>query len=142
MLDDDVAVGDVLVLFDAGDVWPERLDGECIYIGGAEGHDLDAHEVIVVENNLIHDCRHPFSTHQDGINIKDRMGSVTVARNVHWGIELARDTLDVDDILDQLQFVSGDSSCSVDGRFERGPVTKATGCCYILSIDLSCIEVE
>ncbi len=72
-------------------VWDQV--GECIYIGGAEGHDLDAHEVIVVENNLIHDCTHPLSTRHDGINIKDRMGSVTVANNVvfntNWGIELA-----------------------------------------------------
>lgn len=67
--------------------------GECIYIGGAEGEDLDAHEIVVIESNLIHDCRHPLSTHRDGINIKDRIGSVTVERNVifatHWGIELA-----------------------------------------------------
>ncbi|MDP2307295.1 MAG: right-handed parallel beta-helix repeat-containing protein [Pseudomonadota bacterium] len=72
-------------------VWDQA--GECIYIGGAEGEDLDAHEVVVIENNLVHDCFHPFSSQADGINIKDRIGSVTVARNVvfetKWGIEIA-----------------------------------------------------
>lgn len=67
--------------------------GECIYIGGAEGEDMDAHEVVVIESNLVHDCTHAFSTHRDGINIKDRIGDVTVAGNVifatHWGIEIA-----------------------------------------------------
>lgn len=67
--------------------------GECIYIGGAEGEDIDAHESVVIESNLVHDCTHPFSTHRDGINIKDRIGSVTVQGNVvlatHWGIEIA-----------------------------------------------------
>jgi hypothetical protein len=67
--------------------------GECIYIGGAEGENIDAHEVIVIENNLVHDCTHPLSSKHDGINIKDRIGSVTVARNVvfetHWGLEIA-----------------------------------------------------
>lgn len=156
-LDRDVATGNVLVIFDAGDTWPEYLAigrtdarsritvrgfdvtgskdkgiywrsgddiviednlvhanrgtpsvsldytsrsghrstsfivrnnhvwdqaGECIYIGGAEGEDIDAHEVVVIENNLVHDCRVPFSSQEDGINIKDRIGSVTVARNV------------------------------------------------------------
>jgi hypothetical protein len=72
-------------------VWDQA--GECIYIGGAEGEDIDAHEVVVIENNLVHDCAHPLSTQADGINIKDRIGSVTVARNVvfktKWGIEIA-----------------------------------------------------
>lgn len=72
-------------------VWDQA--GECIYIGGAEGEDIDAHEVVVVENNLVHDCRVPFSSQEDGINVKDRIGSVTVARNVvfetNWGIEIA-----------------------------------------------------
>jgi hypothetical protein len=72
-------------------VWDQA--GECIYIGGAEGMDIDAHEVVVIENNLVHDCRHALSSQDDGINIKDRIGSVTVARNVvfdtKWGIEIA-----------------------------------------------------
>ncbi len=72
-------------------IWDES--GECVYIGGAEGEDLDAHELVVIENNLVHDCTQLFSTHADGINIKDRIGSVTVAHNVvfktHWGIEIA-----------------------------------------------------
>lgn len=72
-------------------VWDQA--GECIYIGGAEGQDIDAHELVVIENNLVHDCRHPTSSQDDGINIKDRIGSVTVARNVvfetKWGIEIA-----------------------------------------------------
>ena len=71
-------------------VWNQP--GECIYIGGAEGEDIDAHAVVVVENNLVHDCRNPFSSREDGINVKDRIGSVIVAGNVvfatHWGIEL------------------------------------------------------
>lgn len=72
-------------------VWDQA--GECVYIGGAEGEDIDAHEVVVIENNLIHDCAHPLSSQEDGINIKDRIGSVTVARNVvfatKWGVEVA-----------------------------------------------------
>ena len=72
-------------------VWDQV--GECIYIGGAEGEDLDAHEQVIIENNLVHDCTHPLSTKHDGINIKDRIGEVTVSRNVvfatHWGIETA-----------------------------------------------------
>jgi hypothetical protein len=72
-------------------VWDQA--GECIYIGGAEGEDIDAHELVVIENNLVHDCNHPLSSQDDGINIKDRIGSVTVARNVvfgtKWGIEIA-----------------------------------------------------
>ncbi len=72
-------------------VWDQR--GECIYIGGAEGEDIDAHEVLVIENNLVHDCTHPLSNKHDGINVKDRIGSVAVIGNVvlgtHWGIEIA-----------------------------------------------------
>lgn len=72
-------------------VWDQV--GECIYIGGAEGQDIEAHERVVIENNLIHDCSRPGSTHDDGINIKDRLSEVTVAHNVvfntHWGIEIA-----------------------------------------------------
>lgn len=72
-------------------VWDQH--GECIYIGGAEGEDIDAHEVVVIENNLVHDCTSPVSSQHDGINIKDRIGSVTVAGNVvfntNWGIEIA-----------------------------------------------------
>jgi hypothetical protein len=67
--------------------------GECVYIGGSEGEDLDAHARVVIENNLIHDCRSRFSTENDGINIKDRIGEAVVRRNVvfhtDWGIELA-----------------------------------------------------
>lgn len=72
-------------------VWDQA--GECIYIGGSEGEDRDAHEVVVIENNLVHDCTHLLSTQADGINIKDRIGNVTVAHNVvfkvNWGIEIA-----------------------------------------------------
>jgi hypothetical protein len=72
-------------------VWDQK--GECIYIGGAEGQDIDAHELVIIENNLVHDCSSPLSSQDDGINIKDRIGSVTVARNVvfetKWGIEIA-----------------------------------------------------
>lgn len=67
--------------------------GECIYIGGAEGEDLDAHALVVLENNLIHDCTDPFDTKHDGINIKDRIGEARVTRNVilrtDWGVEAA-----------------------------------------------------
>lgn len=67
--------------------------GECVYIGGSEGTDQDAHAAVTVEGNLIHDCRHAFSGKTDGINIKDRIGFASVRRNVvfhtHWGIELA-----------------------------------------------------
>lgn len=72
-------------------VWDQV--GECIYIGGAEGEDIDAHARVRIENNLIHDCTHPMSSQHDGINIKDRIGDVTVTRNVifntNWGIEIA-----------------------------------------------------
>ena len=72
-------------------VWDQQ--GECVYIGGAEGEDLDAHASVVVENNLIHDCWKHLGTHHDGINIKDRIGAVRVSRNVifhtDWGIEAA-----------------------------------------------------
>ncbi len=68
--------------------------GECLYIGGAEGTDMPSHANIVIENNLIHDCRGPglASTKADAINIKDRMTGVRVERNVvarsDWGLEL------------------------------------------------------
>ncbi len=72
-------------------VWDQR--GECVYIGGAGGEDLDAHERVVIENNLIHDCWKALGTEHDGINIKDRILEVTVTRNVvfhtDWGIEIA-----------------------------------------------------
>ena len=72
-------------------VWDQV--GEGIYIGGSEGEDLDAHAIVVIENNLVHDLTHPTSTRHDGINVKDRIGQVTVAHNVvfrtHWGIEIA-----------------------------------------------------
>jgi hypothetical protein len=70
-------------------VWDQR--GECVYIGGAGGEDIDAHQRVVVENNLIHDCWVALGTEHDGINIKDRIGEVLVQRNVvfhtDWGIE-------------------------------------------------------
>lgn len=67
--------------------------GECIYIGGSGGDDADSHQDIVVEENLVHGCWHPWSSQHDGINIKDRLREVVVRRNVvfgtDWGIELA-----------------------------------------------------
>lgn len=67
--------------------------GECIYIGGSEGTDADSHARVEVVNNLVHDCVDRLGTRNDGINIKDRMGSVWVHRNVvfrtDWGIEVA-----------------------------------------------------
>jgi hypothetical protein len=67
--------------------------GECIYIGGSEGTDADSHERVEVVNNLVHDCVDRLGTRNDGVNIKDRMGSVWVHRNVvfrtDWGIEVA-----------------------------------------------------
>ncbi len=67
--------------------------GECVYIGGSEGEDQDAHEAVTVEGNLIHDCRVLLSNKTDGINIKDRIGYALVRRNVvfhtDWGVELA-----------------------------------------------------
>ena len=72
-------------------IWDQR--GECVYIGGAEGQDLDAHASVIVENNLIHDCWLALGTHHDGINIKDRIAQVRVQGNVifnvDWGIEAA-----------------------------------------------------
>jgi len=65
---------------------------ECVYIGGSEGEDQDAHARVVVENNLIHDCRRALSSKDDGINIKDRIGEAIVRQNVifhtGWGLEL------------------------------------------------------
>ena len=67
--------------------------GECIYIGGAEGEDVNAHERVVIERNLVHDCRNAFDSKHDGINVKDRIREVRVAENVvartDWGIEVA-----------------------------------------------------
>lgn len=67
--------------------------GECVYIGGSEGEDIDSHAAVTVENNLIHDCHLALSNKHDGINIKDRIGEATVRRNVvfhtDWGLELA-----------------------------------------------------
>lgn len=68
-------------------------NGECVYIGGSEGEDLPSHTDVVIENNLIHDCRDPWDTKHDGINVKDRLSEVRVHRNVvlrtDWGIEVA-----------------------------------------------------
>jgi hypothetical protein len=70
-------------------VWNQP--GECVYIGGSEGEEAPSHTGVVVVGNLIHDCRDPFGTRNDGINIKDRLGPVEVRENVvyraDWGIE-------------------------------------------------------
>lgn len=67
--------------------------GECLYIGGSEGEDADSHVRLRIENNLVHDCRTPWSTQDDAINVKDRLVDVVVRRNVvlrsDWGIEVA-----------------------------------------------------
>ncbi len=67
--------------------------GECIYIGGSEGEDVDAHASVEIVNNLVHNCWNGWDSKHDAINVKDRIGRVTVARNVvfetHWGIEVA-----------------------------------------------------
>jgi hypothetical protein len=67
--------------------------GECLYIGGSEGEDLDSHTGVRIVNNLIHDCHDPWDTKHDAINVKDRMQDVLVERNVvlraDWGIEVA-----------------------------------------------------
>lgn len=67
--------------------------GECIYLGGSEGEDEDAHAHVEVVNNLVHNCWNALDSKHDGINIKDRIAEVTVSRNVvfetHWGIEVA-----------------------------------------------------
>lgn len=67
--------------------------GECIYLGGAEGEDQDSHLRVEVVNNLVHDCTSRLDTRNDGINVKDRIGEVWVHRNVvartDWGIEVA-----------------------------------------------------
>jgi hypothetical protein len=49
-----------------GPGWREHLHRR------AEGQDIDAHELVTIENNLVHDCWHPTSSQADGINIKDR----------------------------------------------------------------------
>lgn len=68
--------------------------GEGVYIGGVEGEDQDSHEYVEISNNLIHHIwNYGHSTKYDGINIKDRILSVKIHRNVvftvHWGIEVA-----------------------------------------------------
>jgi len=72
-------------------VWDQQ--GECIYIGGSGGDDEPSHALVVVEGNLIHDCRDAWDTKHDGINIKDRLGHVTVQHNAvlgaDWGLEVA-----------------------------------------------------
>ncbi len=72
-------------------VWDQR--GECIYIGGSGGEGEPSHAEVVVEGNLVHDCRSALDTKHDGINIKDRMGQVTVQHNAvlgaDWGLEVA-----------------------------------------------------
>jgi hypothetical protein len=66
-------------------------NSECIYIGGSEGEDRDAHHYVEVSNNLIHHCWKPMNDKHDGINIKDRILDVVVSRNViftvDWGIQ-------------------------------------------------------
>lgn len=72
-------------------VWDQR--GECIYMGGSGGEDEPSHDLVVVEGNLVHDCRSALDTKHDGINIKDRIGEVRVQHNVvlgaDWGLEVA-----------------------------------------------------
>lgn len=67
--------------------------GECVYVGGSEGLDRDSHARVELVNNLIHDCHAPLSTRHDAINVKDRIESVWVHRNVvfraDWGMEVA-----------------------------------------------------
>lgn len=67
--------------------------GECLYIGGSEGEDLDSHTDVVIENNVIHDCYADLDSKHDAINVKDRLSNVRVERNVvgraDWGIEVA-----------------------------------------------------
>ena len=67
--------------------------GECIYIGGSEGEDADAHERVEIVNNLVHNCWNAWDNKHDAINVKDRIAELVVARNVvfetHWGIEVA-----------------------------------------------------
>ena len=99
-------------------VWDQK--GECIYIGGAEGEDIDAHESLVIENNLVHDCTHPLSSKHDGINVKDRIGNVTVAGNVlfhtHWGIEIASPG----DVIGNLVFATTDDAFHVTDQWGLG----------------------
>lgn len=70
-----------------------QFAGECVYIGGSEGEDQDAHAFVEVSNNLIHHCWDPVNIKHDGINIKDRVGEVVVTKNVvfttNWGLEIA-----------------------------------------------------
>lgn len=77
--------------------------GECIYIGGSEGEDQDAHAHVEVVNNLVHDCWERLGSKHDGINVKDRIGEVVVQRNVvfatHWGIEVASPGLLADNLV-------------------------------------------
>ncbi|MFK7929596.1 MAG: right-handed parallel beta-helix repeat-containing protein [Myxococcota bacterium] len=67
--------------------------GECIYVGGSEGEDQVSHQRVEILNNLVHDCRNPYDTKHDGINVKDRIVDVVVEQNVvfhtDWGIEVA-----------------------------------------------------
>ena len=77
--------------------------GECVYIGGSEGTDQDAHARVTVAGNLIHDCRSRTDTRNDGINIKDRIGWAEVTRNVifhtDWGLELASPGLYAENVI-------------------------------------------
>ena len=67
--------------------------GEGIYIGGSEGEDQDAHQGLLIERNLVHDCVSRLDTRNDGINVKDRIAEVVVRENLvlrtDWGIEVA-----------------------------------------------------
>jgi len=67
--------------------------GECIYIGGSEGQDEPSHHRVEIVGNLIHHCRDPYGSKNDGINVKDNIGEVLVEGNVvyetDWGIEVA-----------------------------------------------------
>jgi hypothetical protein len=67
--------------------------GECVYIGGSEGENMDSHADLVLERNLIHHCWNPFTSRHDGINVKDRIDGVIIRDNVifevDWGIEVA-----------------------------------------------------
>ncbi len=68
--------------------------GECIYVGGAEGEPFEAHQRVVIANNLVHHCgAQRFSGKKwDGINVKDRLDDVWVRGNVvfatHHGLEV------------------------------------------------------
>ena len=77
--------------------------GECIYIGGSEGEDQDAHARIEIVNNLVHNCWNPWDSNDDGINVKDRILELVVERNVvfetHWGLEIASPGLIVNNLV-------------------------------------------